>query len=320
MRKYDAAVIDFETMNSKTNSPCEIGITLINDLEIVSSYSSYINPKSNYYSLNNAEIHNIPKETILNAPSFDIIYKDIKHYLRESQIIIAHNANFDISVLKSTLSDYNINFPNFLYIDSVRIFKNFLGGISLSMKNLCEFYGISKEGLHSAKVDAEKLAEMLIILANENNFNSLLEMIQSTKKNHIKFSKFINSIDFLNKNSSFQKSITIKELNKVKPTNFSNPHISGKNIVFSGKFKNGKDVLQVMAKENNAVVSSSVNKSTNILVEGIQEKRYVDENGLVSKQRKARELISQGFEISLVNEEEFLRMIGEFENDQKNNY
>lgn len=315
MRKYDVAIIDFETMNSKTNSACEIGITLINDSEIVDTYSSYINPKNNNYSLSTAKIHNIPKETILNAPSFDVVYKDIEYYLRESQIIIAHNANFDVSVLKNTLADYDIDFPNFLYIDSVMIFKSFLGNISVSMDSLCEMYGISKEGLHSAKVDTEKLAEMLILLANGYNFHSILEMIQSMKKQYIKFSRFINAVESVGKASFFSQSASIKEINKVKVVNLNNSHLSGKNIVFTGTFENGKDVLQVKAKENNATVSRSVTKKTNILVEGVQEHRYMDENGLVSKQRRARDLISQGIEIALINEQEFLQMIGELEND-----
>ncbi len=37
MKKYDIAVLDFETMNEHMNSPCEVAI-LIKDLSIVKVY------------------------------------------------------------------------------------------------------------------------------------------------------------------------------------------------------------------------------------------------------------------------------------------
>lgn len=35
MKKYDIAVLDFETMNEHMNSPCEVAVSLIKDLSIV---------------------------------------------------------------------------------------------------------------------------------------------------------------------------------------------------------------------------------------------------------------------------------------------
>ncbi|EGQ1394995.1 TPA: ATP-dependent helicase, partial [Staphylococcus aureus] len=32
MKKYDIAVLDFETMNEHMNSPCEVAVSLIKDL------------------------------------------------------------------------------------------------------------------------------------------------------------------------------------------------------------------------------------------------------------------------------------------------
>ncbi|HCY0489408.1 TPA: ATP-dependent helicase, partial [Staphylococcus aureus] len=101
MKKYDIAVLDFETMNEHMNSPCEVAVSLIKDLSIVKVYSSYINPPNNRYNLKNAKIHKIPEDVILKAPKYPDIYQEILYLLKESHLIIAHNALFDISVLKN---------------------------------------------------------------------------------------------------------------------------------------------------------------------------------------------------------------------------
>ncbi|HCD4511928.1 TPA: ATP-dependent helicase, partial [Staphylococcus aureus] len=84
MKKYDIAVLDFETMNEHMNSPCEVAVSLIKDLSIVKVYSSYINPPNNRYNLKNAKIHKIPEDVILKAPKYPDIYQEILYLLKES--------------------------------------------------------------------------------------------------------------------------------------------------------------------------------------------------------------------------------------------
>ncbi|WP_249027479.1 3'-5' exonuclease [Staphylococcus muscae] len=192
MKKYDIAVIDFETMNEHTNSPCQVAISLIKDLSVEYIYNSYINPPNNFYSQENANIHQIPKEVILTAPSFDSIFDKIEKLLNESFFVVAHNANFDISVLNHTANTYNLTPKNFLYIDSVNIFKYFHQNISVSMNSLCDIYNIEKSGLHSAKYDVEALSKLLISLMKNEGFSSFLELIQSMKTQYIRFSKLAN--------------------------------------------------------------------------------------------------------------------------------
>ncbi len=87
MKKYDIAVLDFETMNEHMNSPCEVAVSLIKDLSIVKVYSSYINPPNNRYNLKNAKIHKIPEDVILKAPKYPDIYQEILYLLKESHLI-----------------------------------------------------------------------------------------------------------------------------------------------------------------------------------------------------------------------------------------
>ncbi|WP_263009960.1 exonuclease domain-containing protein [Staphylococcus americanisciuri] len=303
MKKYDIAVLDFETMNEYTNSPCEVGISLIKDLSIEHVYSSYINPPNNKYSDKNAKIHNIPKDIILNAPSFKSVFQEIETLLGSAFLIVAHNASFDISVLKHTAQTCNLSPKSYMYIDSVNIFRNFHSGISVSMNNLCDIYNIDKSNLHSAKYDIVALSKMLISLAENNGFSNCLELIQNMDNQYIRFSHLMNALRSISKQkSSFDKpSMKITDINKL-PVEHENLILQNKNIVFTGNFDIPKEKLMVLSRKNGAYIKNNVSTKTNILVEGEQDDKYKDENGLVSKQRKARAFIHQGIDIQIIDE------------------
>ena len=308
MKKYDIAVLDFETMNSNTDSPCEVGISLIKDLKVQSVYSSYINPPNNFFSSKNAEIHKISKNTISEAPPFEKVYPEIKSIIQNVHIVIAHNAHFDVSVLKSTIKRCNLEQLNYAYLDSINIFKQFLGNTSVSMDSLCDIYGINKENLHSAKYDVQALSSILLTLATNNDFNNILELIQNMKKQYIKFSQLTKVQNSINNFSFHKNSIKVSDINKI-PIENENEQLNNKNIVFTGDFETLKTDLMIIARKNGANIKSTVSSKTDILVEGIQDKKYIDANGLVSKQRDARKYISAGIPIQLLNESSLLNII-----------
>lgn len=310
MKKYDIAVLDFETMNEHMNSPCEVAISLIKDLSIIKTYSSYINPPNNKYSLQNSRIHKIPEEVILKAPKYPDIYQEIHYLLKESHLIIAHNAPFDISVIKNTNNYYGLPVPNFMYVDSINIFRNFHAISSFKLENLCNLYDIDKEKLHSAKYDVLALSKMLISLAKNNQHFSLLELIHHMPKQYIRFSKYSNSPTKLF-NSGFQKNhMKISEINKIEVESVI-PFLKDKNVVFTGNFDIEKQDLMILIRKKGAYIRSDVSVKTDILVEGVQDDKYKDMNGLVSKQRKAREYVKNGAEIHFLNEEDLLNLIKE---------
>ena len=79
-----------------------------------------------------------------------------------SGILVAHNAPFDLSVLKSCLQGYGIAWKNTApYACTVRIGRKILPDISHRLNDMCAYYGI---GLDHHKADSDSLAcaEILI--------------------------------------------------------------------------------------------------------------------------------------------------------------
>lgn len=114
--------IDFETANGKRNSACSLGLVKVENGVIVDSREWLISPPEMYFHPINVSIHGITEDDVSNQPSFNYIWDEVEDYLQNS-MVIAHNASFDISVLRACLDTYGIPNPDFDYMCTVQISK-----------------------------------------------------------------------------------------------------------------------------------------------------------------------------------------------------
>ena len=143
---YDFVAIDFETAHSRV--PCQIGIAVVEKGEITETRSFLIQPPDNEYSPYTIKIHGITPDMTANAPLFPEVWEQIKPYI-ENRVIVAHNLQFDLSVLIESLKYYDIPLPRIAgLIDSM----GFCGNESLS--NACRHYGIIIDHHHDGECDA----------------------------------------------------------------------------------------------------------------------------------------------------------------------
>ncbi|CEI83447.1 exonuclease [Oceanobacillus oncorhynchi subsp. incaldanensis] len=113
------AAIDFETANEKRNSACSIGVVRFDEQEILDEYYSLINPMSDFRSMN-IRIHGIREDDVQDAPTFEDLWPALYEKL-EGHIIVAHNASFDMSVLRQSLLKYDLRHPDFTSLCTVKI-------------------------------------------------------------------------------------------------------------------------------------------------------------------------------------------------------
>lgn len=113
--------IDFETANEKRYSPCAVGIVVANEQEIVDEYYSLINPKLGFSSFN-MDVHGITPADVAAAPTFAELWPTLQSYLNE-HLVVAHNASFDMSVIRNTLDYFQIAYPEMEYLCTANISK-----------------------------------------------------------------------------------------------------------------------------------------------------------------------------------------------------
>ena len=99
-------VFDVETPNRMSNRMSAIGVTVIEDGMITDEFYSLVNPET-HFDYFNSQLTGISEETVWNAPTFPEVWPQIEP-LMSGGLLVAHNAAFDMNVLKRCLRDYEI--------------------------------------------------------------------------------------------------------------------------------------------------------------------------------------------------------------------
>ena len=106
-KMYRYVAFDVETPNRFNNRMSAIGISVIEDGAIRDNYFSYVNPEARFDYFN-TKLTGIDERTVRNAPAFPELWKEIEPIM-SGGILVAHNAVFDLGVLKKCLQDYGIS-------------------------------------------------------------------------------------------------------------------------------------------------------------------------------------------------------------------
>lgn len=112
--------IDFETATSSRNSACSVAVVEVKEGKLFDSYYALIRPPELKFNYFNIQIHGIHPEDVKDAPDFAGIWPELKKRL-EGRIVVAHNAQFDMSVLKYSLLENDLSIPKFSYCCTVKI-------------------------------------------------------------------------------------------------------------------------------------------------------------------------------------------------------
>lgn len=153
-------VFDVETPNRLSNRMSAIGITVIENGEITDEFYSLVNPET-YFDYFNVRLTGISEKTVWNAPVFPEIWSRIEPMM-SSGLLVAHNAVFDMGVLRKCLSDYGVEWkPYVRYLCTVQMGRRVLPGMSHKLNVLCDYYGISLDHHHAAS-DSRACAEILL--------------------------------------------------------------------------------------------------------------------------------------------------------------
>lgn len=173
--------IDFETANSNPLSACAIGLVVFQSGEVIFEYESLIKPPKKYgeFKYFNTTIHKIKAEDVVEALRWDEIYPMLEPYITDA-LLVAHNAKFDIRVLKALNEFYNINIPVADYFCSVDLSRQIFPYLSNHKLNtVSDFLEINLDH-HNAKSDAMACAMIVykcMIMTKTNDLFQLLENV-----------------------------------------------------------------------------------------------------------------------------------------------
>ena len=147
--------IDFETANGSFCSACSIGYCVMDNGEIIEKNEILIrpHPRYGYFSPDNTRIHGLKKEDCAGADSWPYVFNEIYHLFQDS-VVVAHNAAFDLKVLKSINTLYGIDMEDFPYLDTVYLSRKMFPQLpNHRLNTVCEYLGFQFNH-HQAGQDA----------------------------------------------------------------------------------------------------------------------------------------------------------------------
>jgi DNA polymerase-3 subunit epsilon len=112
--------IDFETATGARDSACALGMALIRDGEVITSGAWLIRPPGNVYDHWNIRVHGITPDRTADAPSFGELWPELRHHLEGSHVL-AHNAGFDVGVLRALIAGHGLETPEMHYVCTVKL-------------------------------------------------------------------------------------------------------------------------------------------------------------------------------------------------------
>ncbi len=158
MSRYIA--FDVETPNRFNSRMSAIGISVVEDGRIVDSFYSLVDPEQPFDWFN-TQLTGIDRETVAGAPTFPELWERIEPIL-SSGLLVAHNASFDMGVLRKCLQGYGIPWRSRVEgLCTVRMGRRLVPGVSHRLNDLCAYYGI-RLNHHQADSDSRACAEILL--------------------------------------------------------------------------------------------------------------------------------------------------------------
>lgn len=164
--------IDFETANSSRSSACALGLVEVREGVVTSEYNWLIDPQQRFDGMNIA-IHGITPSMVRGKPTFSELWPQIEPLL-QGQVIVAHNASFDMSVLRYCLDDASLTYPGFQYLCTYLLGKKMLQDLPSHQLNVISAYYDIPLKHHDALDDARASAAILIKLMEREQHNDPL--------------------------------------------------------------------------------------------------------------------------------------------------
>ena len=103
-----ALAIDFETANERRDSACAVGLAWIRDGAVARREYRLIRPPEMRFSPGNVRIHGLTAADVRHAGCFATVMREFRADL-EGEVVLAHNASFDLSVIAH--SSWTAGFP-----------------------------------------------------------------------------------------------------------------------------------------------------------------------------------------------------------------
>ena len=179
----DFTAIDFETANGNSASACAVGLVKVRDGKIVDTYSTLINPPTGWWDFHpgNIRVHGIYPKDVETAPTWPEVLEQMLAFI-DGDVLIAHNASFDMGVLRKATEAVGGTLPELHYACSLLISRKTYNLDSYRLNQVAYAVGHEEFDHHDALADSDACARIIIHAANRKDAEDLDGLLKATNQ------------------------------------------------------------------------------------------------------------------------------------------
>ncbi len=173
----DFTAIDFETANSSSASACAVGLARVRDGRVVATAGWLIQPPPGhevFFELNTG-IHGITAADVVGAPGWAEQLSALTAFIGDD-VLVAHNAGFDTSVLRRACEATGDECPPYRYVCSLQVSRKTYDLASYRLPFVAAAAGFLDFAHHDAAADALACAHIMIDAAQRAGAQDVVEL------------------------------------------------------------------------------------------------------------------------------------------------
>jgi DNA polymerase III epsilon subunit-like protein len=303
----DYTAIDFETANAYRGSPCSVGLVKVRDGHAVDERHWLIRPPEpvDHFDAYNVALHHITPEMVQDAPPWRLALPAILDFI-DDDVLVAHNAGFDIGVIRYACAVDNIEWPELRFLCTMAMSRRALSLPSYRLPFVAESCGFEMGEHHDALADAHGVVGVVRALAKDAGVSELADLAAANQMlvGHMSSGIYKGSVA----TGTGSRGFTPIEVNTdADPAGY----LYGRVVVFTGTLMSmTRDIARQECARVGATPEQNTTKKTNILVIGdINPAVLRPGSNVTGKARKAFDLQDKGQEIEVMTEDDFVRCL-----------
>jgi len=180
------ACLDFETANNSDASICAAGIAVFVGGQMEQTRHWLIRPPRPHHYFLFTHIHGLAWSDVEDAPEFPAIAAELLPILQAADVVVAHNASFDLRKLRGTLTHFGMKCPQLTHLCTCQLARRIWPDLpNRQLGTLAAHIG-HRFNHHNALEDAEAAGRILLAMMKHEGVDNPMELLASKRQEAVR--------------------------------------------------------------------------------------------------------------------------------------
>lgn len=301
----DWVVIDFETASARS-TPCQVAALRVRNGDEIAVFATLIHQPPHEFDPFNVALHGIEPAMVRDAPTWPQVLEQLLEFSAGAPLV-AHNAPFDIGVLRDACDVFEARWPSLNYACTLGIARQVWPSLpTYSLDALCYRLDLAVEGKpHDALRDARLAALLLQCAMEHRRARSLADLLEGLR---IRLGELSRDAW----HGSTLRQLRARDVREAVGASEGDPEspFFGKTVVFTGQMAMVRRIAWQLVAEVGGIPTDNVTKTTDYLVCGYQDLMKLAHGETKSRKlRRAEQLQAEGQPLEFLTEKDFFEML-----------